>query len=308
MKAHTEYLTFRTARRKEMVHITDQVEAIVRRSGVQDGLCFVSPMHITAAIYVNEETRDRANNPGKAAIASVAMLAAIYSLATLSFQAVLRPDELQAHAGDALSAVSARLLHGPWGALMALVVLLGTLATLQAAVVSAARMGLAMSRDRVMPAFFGRMRANGSTPWAATLTMSAVNLALLALALGTTTTGAALTNAASSLGLSLRTHLDLGSRHGQACALNYLGELAGLTMATEESRERHGRALAIARDLGAPLEEARALEGMGRSYLHSDPGEATAHLRRALAIYQRIGNPGALRTQAALDELGHRGP
>jgi tetratricopeptide (TPR) repeat protein len=114
--------------------------------------------------------------------------------------------------------------------------------------------------------------------------------------------------AASSLGLSLRTHLDLGSRHGQACALNYLGELAGLTMATEESRERHGRALAIARDLGAPLEEARALEGMGRSYLHSDPGEATAHLRRALAIYQRIGNPGALRTQAALDELGHRGP
>jgi amino acid transporter len=154
-----------------------------------------------AAIYVNEETRDRANNPGRAAIASVAMLAVIYSLATLSFQAVLPPDELQAHAGDALAAVSEGLLHGPWGALMALVVLLGTLATLQAAVVSAARMGLAMSRDRVMPAFFGRLRAGGSTPWAATLTMSAVNMVLLALALATTTTGAALTNAASSLGV-----------------------------------------------------------------------------------------------------------
>jgi amino acid transporter len=154
-----------------------------------------------AAIYVNEETRDRANNPGKAAIVSVVMLAAIYSLATLSFQAVLPPEELQLHAGDALSAVSGRLLHGPWSSLMALVVLLGTLATLQAAVVSAARMGLAMSRDRVMPGFFARMRPDGSTPWAATLTMSAVNLILLALALGTTTTGAALTNAASSLGL-----------------------------------------------------------------------------------------------------------
>jgi amino acid transporter len=154
-----------------------------------------------AAIYVNEETRDRANNPGKAAIVSVAMLAVIYSLATLSFQAVLPPEQLQLHAGDALSAVSGRLLHGPWSSLMALVVLLGTLATLQAAVVSAARMGLAMSRDRVMPGFFARMRPDGSTPWAATLTMSAVNLILLALALGTTTTGAALTNAASSLGL-----------------------------------------------------------------------------------------------------------
>jgi amino acid transporter len=52
-----------------------------------------------------------------------------------------------------------------------------------------------------MPAYFGRLRAVGSTPWAATLTMSAVNLVLLALALATTTTGAALTNAASSLGL-----------------------------------------------------------------------------------------------------------
>ena len=54
MKAHTEYLTFHTDERYEMVHITPQVEEIVRRSGVEDGLCFVSPMHITAAIYVND--------------------------------------------------------------------------------------------------------------------------------------------------------------------------------------------------------------------------------------------------------------
>src|SRR6202011_4532134 len=54
MKAHTEYLVFETRKRKEMVHITEQVEQIVRRSGVKDGLCFVSPMHITAAIYVND--------------------------------------------------------------------------------------------------------------------------------------------------------------------------------------------------------------------------------------------------------------
>jgi len=54
VKAHTEYLTFVTVKRYEMVHITRQVEEIVRRSGVVDGLCFVSPMHITAAIYVND--------------------------------------------------------------------------------------------------------------------------------------------------------------------------------------------------------------------------------------------------------------
>lgn len=54
MKVHTEYLTFQTRERREMVHITPQVDAIVRKSGIREGLCFVSPMHITAAIYVND--------------------------------------------------------------------------------------------------------------------------------------------------------------------------------------------------------------------------------------------------------------
>lgn len=53
-KAHTEYLTVKTRERYEMLHLTPQVDEIVRRSGVDDGLCFVSPMHITAAIYVND--------------------------------------------------------------------------------------------------------------------------------------------------------------------------------------------------------------------------------------------------------------
>ena len=154
-----------------------------------------------AAIYVNEETSDRANNPGKAALASVLMLAVVYSVTIVAFQGVLSPADLQAHAGNALSAVGGRLLHRPWDSVMALAVLTGTVASLQAAVVSAARVGFAMSRDRVMPEFFRRLRANGANPWAATLTMSGINLMLLALALGTTSIAAALTNAASSLGL-----------------------------------------------------------------------------------------------------------
>jgi amino acid transporter len=154
-----------------------------------------------AAIYVNEETSDRANNPGKAALASVVMLALVYGLTTFAFQSVLTPAELQGHAGNALSAISGRLLHRPWDSVMALVVLTGTLASLQAAVVSAARMGLAMSRDQVMPNFFQRIHPATASPWAATLTMSAINILLLALALGTNSIAAALSNAASSLGL-----------------------------------------------------------------------------------------------------------
>ena len=154
-----------------------------------------------ASIYVNEETTDRANNPGKAALASVVMLALMYSVTTFAFQSVLSPGEMQAHAGNVLSAVGGRLMHKPWDSVMALVVLTGTLASLQAAVVSAARVGLAMSRDSVMPRFFQRVTAGGASPWAATLTMCCINLLLLALALGTASIAAALSNAASSLGL-----------------------------------------------------------------------------------------------------------
>jgi amino acid transporter len=171
--------------------------------GLMGGLLIACFMYSgwDASIYVNEETTDKANNPGKAALASVVMLALVYSTVTFAFQGVLSPSEIQAHAGDVLSAVSGRLLHRPWDSVMALVVLTGTLATLQAAVVSASRVGLAMSRDRVMPRFFQRLDSRSASPWAATLTMSAVNLLLLALALSTSSIAGALTNAASSLGM-----------------------------------------------------------------------------------------------------------
>ncbi len=54
LRVHTDYLELKTRDRYQMVHITDEVERIVRESGVDDGLCFVTPMHITAAIYVND--------------------------------------------------------------------------------------------------------------------------------------------------------------------------------------------------------------------------------------------------------------
>jgi secondary thiamine-phosphate synthase enzyme len=54
MKAHTEYLKFHTKKRRDYIHITPQVEEIVRRSGIQEGMVLVSAMHITASIYVND--------------------------------------------------------------------------------------------------------------------------------------------------------------------------------------------------------------------------------------------------------------
>ena len=54
MKSHTEYLSFNTEKRTQILNITPKIEEIVARSGVQEGLALVNPMHITASIYVND--------------------------------------------------------------------------------------------------------------------------------------------------------------------------------------------------------------------------------------------------------------
>ncbi len=84
---------------------------------------------------------------------------------------------------------------------MSLVVLTGTLATLQAAVIAAARVGFAMSRDGVMPAAFRRVDPRTGNPWVATVVMSAINILLLIVALATNSIATALGNVVSSLGM-----------------------------------------------------------------------------------------------------------
>lgn len=55
MKAHTEYLWFETPERRALVNITEKLGGIVAASGVREGMCLVSAMHITSGIWVNDE-------------------------------------------------------------------------------------------------------------------------------------------------------------------------------------------------------------------------------------------------------------
>ncbi len=51
---HTEHLFVKIPRRYALVNITEHVEAALERSTVKDGFCFVSAMHITAGVYIND--------------------------------------------------------------------------------------------------------------------------------------------------------------------------------------------------------------------------------------------------------------
>lgn len=54
MKSYTEYKTVNTEKRTEFINITDDVDEVRGRSGVQEGMILVSAMHITAGVYVND--------------------------------------------------------------------------------------------------------------------------------------------------------------------------------------------------------------------------------------------------------------
>lgn len=54
MKSHTEYLTFQTAKLREFINITPQVDSALAKSGIAEGMVLVSAMHITAGVWVND--------------------------------------------------------------------------------------------------------------------------------------------------------------------------------------------------------------------------------------------------------------
>ncbi len=57
MKSYREELVLETKTKKAFINITPQVETALRKSGIQEGLCLVNPMHITASVYINDDER-----------------------------------------------------------------------------------------------------------------------------------------------------------------------------------------------------------------------------------------------------------
>ncbi|GAA3812908.1 tetratricopeptide repeat protein [Sphaerisporangium flaviroseum] len=112
--------------------------------------------------------------------------------------------------------------------------------------------------------------------------------------------GAAVESEESALAL----YRDIGDRAGEADALYNLGEILQQP-APAEAMARYEEALQVAREIGASLEEARALEGIGHCLIRTGAlTEGMERLGQALHAYQRIGAPEAHRVQTALHDHG----
>lgn len=57
MKAYRKELWYHTSKRREFINITPEVQQCLAESGIQEGLCLVNAMHITASVFINDDER-----------------------------------------------------------------------------------------------------------------------------------------------------------------------------------------------------------------------------------------------------------
>ena len=120
------------------------------------------------AIYVNEETTRRSTNPGKAVMIAVALLAVIYTLATVGLQGVVSPAKLQASASPLITIAQAMGGSG-WAKVLALSVALSAIASTGAGIVITARIVYGMAERRVLPPSLATVSSRFATPVAASV-------------------------------------------------------------------------------------------------------------------------------------------
>lgn len=55
MRSKTDYISIKTEFKFQFVNITSKVERVLKESGIQEGLCLVNSMHITASVFINDD-------------------------------------------------------------------------------------------------------------------------------------------------------------------------------------------------------------------------------------------------------------
>ncbi len=130
-----------------------------------------------ASIYVNEETKQRNVNPGRAAVMAVVLLAIIFTVSEVGLQGVVSPARLQQNSSSALVYVAQALGGGGWAKVMALALALSVIASTGTGIVVLGRMIYGMARRRVLPPFLARVHSRFSTPAIATIIIGFVLIA-----------------------------------------------------------------------------------------------------------------------------------
>jgi len=178
-----------------------------------------------SSVSINEETRDSARTPGRAAVLSTVLLVAVYVLLTMAAQAFAGVGTTgvglanPANTGDVLSVLGAAVFGSAWIGtvlthLLLLMVLTSAAASTQTTILPTARTTFAMAVFKALPDGFARVHPRYLTPMVSTVVMGVVSAGLY-VAFNFVSGGAVINDAVTAIGVSVGFYYGLT---GFACA------------------------------------------------------------------------------------------
>ncbi len=172
------------------------------------------------AINLNEESRVRTRTPGRAGVIAMFLLLFVFVLNIVAAQMLLPASVWAAHGSNGtILFVFAQRAAGQWaGYVMVVAVLSSTVATTQTTLLPAARIGLSMARERVLPSVLARIHGRRRTPVVGTLVLAALAMVGIVLTTKVHTANDLLTQLVTSIGVLVAFYYGIA---GLACAWAY---------------------------------------------------------------------------------------
>ena len=156
-----------------------------------------------SGVAVNEESRDSAEGPGKAAILSTILLVLIYVSVATAAIAFAGTKFLGANSDDVLKPLGHGVFGSPWDKLLIIAVLTSAAASTQTTILPTARTTLSMAKWGAIPAAFGKIHPRYLTPTVSTLGMGALSAVWTALLVGFNTNQNVLNDSITALGFAV---------------------------------------------------------------------------------------------------------
>jgi len=158
-----------------------------------------------SGVSVNEETEDRHNAPGRAAVMSTIVLVLIYLVVSAASIAYGGTDLLtnSNNINDVLSVLGTKVFGSPWDKLLIIAVLTSASASTQTTILPTARTTLSMARWGAIPKIFGRIHPRYLTPDVSTIGMGALSIVFTLVLVGFDTSQGVLGDSITALGFSV---------------------------------------------------------------------------------------------------------
>jgi amino acid transporter len=151
---------------------------------------------------LNEETKDSKRSAGLGGVVGVFIVFALYETFTVASNLVLTAKTAEG-SGNVLANLGQAVWSGNGGKLLVIAVMLSTIATLETTLIQVTRTLFAMSREKTLPAFLGKILPGRQTPWLATIAVAVVSLGLFIGSNYIGSVGKILTDAIDAIGIQI---------------------------------------------------------------------------------------------------------